>query len=196
MGIRPGYLVAAGAAVALAVVVGLALNNSSDNEPTSPAGPAAAHNTGGDRPSGAAADAKDMSANPCALVTASDVGQVLGGSFTVIETDNPQVTGPFSERNCGYTGPNDATVQIQTNIDDSPGGTSWKAGVTVAKSDLDGQYQPVSGVGDEAYYSASATISFHKDKVVVTINILGADTNDTTKPQLKALATKAAARIK
>lgn len=194
MGAR-GYIVAAAVAAALAVGIGFALNSSSGNDTPAPTGPTGSAAYRGDRPSGAAAEAKDMSANPCQLVTASDVGQVLGGSFTVIETDNPQVTGPFSERNCGYTGPNDATVQIQTNVDDVAGGTSWKAGVTVAKSDLDGQYESVSGVGDEAYYSASATISFHKGKVVVTINFLGEETNDTTKPQLKALASKAAARI-
>lgn len=141
--------------------------------------------------------AADMRFNPCKLVTAADLTAALGGSFSVIETDNPQIVGSFSERNCGYTGPNDRTVQIQTEVDDQPGGTVWEASVTAATSNLAGgsSYEEVPGVGDKAFYGNSATIVTHKGVVVVTINFLGEETSSTTKPLLKSLAAKAVGRV-
>lgn len=140
----------------------------------------------------------DMRFNPCKLVTQADLAATLGGTFSAIETDNPQIVGLFSERNCGYTGSDGRIVQVQTQVDDQPGGTVWQASVTAATSNIGGGswYEEVTGVGDKAFFGSSATITAHKGKVVVTINFLGEETDRTTRPSLKTLADKAMSRVK
>jgi hypothetical protein len=189
------------------VIVALTLTactSSADGTDTSPSGVASKGgvSTGAVSTPGATAPPKeapadDMRFNPCKLVTSADLTTVLGGTFSAIETDNPQIVGSFSERNCGYIGPNDRTVQIMTEVDDQPGGTAWKASVTAATSNLAGgsMHEEVPGVGDEAFYGNSATIVARKGKVVVTINFLGEETTDTVMPLLKTLAGKAMNRV-
>lgn len=198
----PTHTLAALAVVALALTACTSSTDSKDTNPSGIASKGGGVSTGAVSTPGATTTPKevptnDMRFNPCKLVTAADLAAVLGGTFSAIETDNPQIVGSFSERNCGYIGPNDRTVQVQTQVDDQPGGTAWKASVTAATSNLAGgsMYEEVSGVGDQAFFGASATIVAHKGKVVVTINFLGEETDRHTESSLKSLTTKAMNRI-
>jgi hypothetical protein len=136
----------------------------------------------------------DMRYNPCLIVSHVDVSQVLGGTFTTVETENPPVIGLFAERDCAYTSPDGLKVLVQTQLDDQPGGTIWKASVDNAMSDPE-SYEVIPNVGDEAFYAPGATVVVRRGILVVTISVIDGKTDQATKPPLKALANTASWHI-
>jgi hypothetical protein len=139
-----------------------------------------------------------MRYNPCALVTAADVHQALGGEFSLVGAPEPGITGPFSERSCGYMETHATRlVEVQTQVDDKPSGTVWQANATYFGDNtvVGGVYEEISGLGDQAFYSSKATIVARKGVVVLTIDFVEEQTDGTTKEPLKALATTALSRV-
>lgn len=145
--------------------------------------------------SGVAVENSSMQFNPCALVNNIDASHAMGDSFTSLETENPPVTGLFSERNCVYKGSSGRSVVIQTMLDDQPGGTAWKDSITAAKSNDGGNsfYEPFPGIGDEAFFGPAGTVVVRRGYLVVTISI-PSNTLDAKQP-LSELAHTAMSRV-
>lgn len=128
----------------------------------------------------------------CDYLTLADVTSVMGDGFSP-NGESDGVVGSFSQQQCGYVGPEDRTIMVQTNVDNRPGGTVWQAAVKTAQDSSLGPsvYIPFTGVGDEAFFASSGVVNARKGVTVVEITLLGEETNDNTMPLLRQLAAKA-----
>lgn len=140
-----------------------------------------------------AASAKDMSANPCEIVTAADLAAARNGvTYHQSVPGTPQIVGSFSERSCAYESSGGSQVLVTTTIDDAPAGTVWQAIVPIITGS---PHDVVTGIGDEAYLEQESSITVRKGKVILDVSFLGDQLTAAVKQQLKEVATQAALRM-
>ena len=127
----------------------------------------------------------EKTAKPCAIVTAAMVNRALsadypGSSFRVLNVDgvdanNPPTVGPYTERNCAYTGtvagvfgdnPNDPpysfNLMVTTFVDDKDGSV-WTGMNEASSGDTN-----ISGIGDEAILTDVEMVA-RKGRIIVKV---------------------------
>jgi hypothetical protein len=143
---------------ALAAVFFLALSGlfllaacGGDNEESTPsaqqaATPAATSSSGQTQTPAATTQAAAGELDPCALLTQADAEAIVG---TSLGTPERQTVGPFE--GCVYTDEAGAYVQLQVSSDVYTQSTFDDAMKSAAEQ-IDTEAQPVSGLGDKAYW--------------------------------------------
>ncbi len=177
-------------------------------------------NTAAAAPAGAAnnaAAAPNANAfNACALLTSDDIKAVQGEA---VKESKPSHRGgtDFAVASCFYATP---TFTKSVSLEVTQKGTSsrsvrefWKANFAAAldkreqknerrkkqgKPQAGEPAQPVSGIGDEAYWistNANSTLYAFKNDTLVRISIGGADKEEARMKKIKTLAERALARL-
>ncbi|MCI0390787.1 MAG: DUF3558 domain-containing protein [Acidobacteria bacterium] len=122
------------------------------------------------------------SLDPCSLLTREEVTTVLGQPVTEAKLQS------FPRPNCEYTiGEGSLTVFLFTD-------PSAKVGFEAGKKMQDVHTEPVSGVGDQAYWSPSIkTLNVLKGNIYFTVQFYGIRSG--LLETMSSLAQKAAARL-
>ncbi|HEX8633326.1 MAG TPA: hypothetical protein VF703_04165 [Pyrinomonadaceae bacterium] len=154
--------------------------------------------------------------NPCALLTSDDIKAVQGEAVKESKPGRRDGT-DFAVTSCFYATP---TFTKSVSLEVTRKGTSsrsvrefWKANFAAAldkreqknerrkkqgKPQAGAPAQPVSGIGDEAYWistNANSTLYAFKGDTLVRISIGGVDTEESRMKKIKTLAERALSRL-
>jgi hypothetical protein len=130
---------------------------------------------------GRAATARDV----CSLVTKEEVGEALGTTMS---------EAPGGTSSCQYTSSAGNNQALDVHVTWQGGAMALKLSTTVLKG-VGGQgfFQPVAGIGDEAYIAPmGATLMFRKGDVLVNLQLHMVGNN---VDAVKAIAQKIVARL-
>jgi hypothetical protein len=131
--------------------------------------------------SGRAAAARDV----CSLVTKEEVGEALGTTMS---------EAPAGTSSCEYTSSAGNNQGLDVHVTWQGGAMALKLSTTVLKG-VGGQgfFQPVAGIGDEAYIAPmGTTLMFRKGDVLVNLQLHMVGNNGDA---VKAIAQKIVARL-
>ena len=135
-------------------------------------------------PTGAAdkVTGKVAAVNPCSLLTAVEVKEVLGRQVAWIKHEGSP------RPHCKYSvGGGSVTVFVFED-------PTAKGGFAVGRGAQDAQTEPVAGVGDDAYWSPDIrTLNVLQGETYFTVQFYGVSSG--SAETMKALARKAAARL-
>ena len=125
---------------------------------------------------------KVAAANPCSLLTAVEIKEVLGQQVAWIKHEGPP------RPHCKYSvGGGSVTVFVFED-------PTAKGGFEVGKRAQDAHTEPVAGVGDDAYWSPDIkTLNVLQGGTYFTVQFYGVSSG--SAETMKALARKAAARL-
>jgi hypothetical protein len=132
--------------------------------------------------SGRAATARDV----CSLVTKEEVGDALGTTMS---------EAPGGTSNCQYTSSAGNNQALDVHVTWQGGAMALKFSRMALKATEGGQefFQPVAGIGDEAYIAPmGTTLMFRKGDVLVNLQLHMVGNN---VDAVKAIAQKIAARL-